>query len=329
MSAVDFLKKAKDLLEQECEEQAIEAANEALNLEPDSGEAYLCRAEAYRLRGRSSIALKDYRKALEFGADAFKSWLGTSICQFKQRSFVEADESLGHALTANGDSAEVSFWRGRVKMELNDLESAIAYFSKAVALDSDDQNAKAFLSLALSKHSPPTFEPTKEVSALSELFEHGHPQAKAVLDDKFFWSLDDYSPIGDDIGFDSREAVLDWRKNNPQQSAADFLKTLFDEWGYDERDIRKIANEDYSHCIGEFHLNANVYDDTVVAVAFSQFMLDGYLDPLLGTLALRAMKRQRQEQVLDFRASDARYLETRNRIEEALLKMTKASGSSR
>lgn len=323
MSAVELLNRARDLLNQECEEEAIEALSEALKIQPGFGDAYLYRAEAYRLLRRYNLALVDYRKALETGGDAFKSWLGISICQFKQCSFDEADKSLGFALNANGESAEAYYWRGRAKMELKDLASAIAHLSIAVELDSVHQDAKAFLSLARSKQAPPSSKPVnQEVLVSSELFEHGHPRAITALKDKFFWSTDDYSPIGGDIGFDCREAVWDWRKTNREQTANDFLASLFEEWGYHAEEIQRIVNESPSSCTGELHTVANMYDDTAIAVAFAQFMLDGYLDSALGKLALHAASRQSKPEVLEFRATnDEYYVQTRMKIRDALLKM--------
>jgi tetratricopeptide (TPR) repeat protein len=323
MSASEYLENAIKLLKEEKEHDAIVLLNKALDLEPECGRLYFCRGEAFRALNRFNTALKDFEKAAELGIVSFDFWLAMGICQLKTGSFAEAEASLNHALESDAENADAYYWRGRSYFELKNYDSAIADLSRAVQLDDDNQGAKAFLSLSRSASIPIAPPPPIDWNNMpkSSYYKKAHRDAKALLKESFFWSIDEYGPIGGDLGMDCMEMLWKWRKKNPAESMRKFLDALLYDWGYDFVVIAQIANGDPSHCVGELHSVANIYDDTLIAISFGQFMVDGFLDDELRLLVLPAIERQSQQVVLDFRAGDTVYATSRQKIKEALLQM--------
>lgn len=323
MNASEHLDKAKALLTQGKEQDALDELEAALNFEPDNAEILLWRGDVFRTMNRFGAARKDYERAVELGAVGYDVWLPLGICQHKVGSFVEAEETFNKALDARDKSADALYWRGRNYFELRSYNNAIADLGQAVELDTNNQGAKAFLSLSYSHSTPVVPPPPTDWNNFpkSSYYRKAHKDAKAILKESLFWSLDDYSPIGGDDGSDCLDDLWKWRKKHPNQPMRDFLDWLFGKWGYDRVEILRIANGDSSHCVGDIHSVANVYDDIVIATSFGQFMFDGYLDDELRTLVMTAIERQMQPEVLEFRGGDKDYAIARRKIKEGLLSM--------
>lgn len=326
MDLSKHLQKSIQLLKAELEEQAIQELNLAISLDPQSGEAYALRADAWKALRRYEQALKDYEKADDLGFDQCRTKLGLGICQSKRSLHSEALNSLTNALIVNPQCAEAYYWRGRVHFDLKSLEAAIADLSRANEIDKDHQDAKSFLSLAQSTLNSQLRTSTllqSEDRMTSRYFLEAHPNAKSLLNEPFFWTYDDFGPVGGDLGADCLEEIWDWRKSNPNASMKEILQAILREWGYSDRSIKKVATGSVEIAIGKDHQLANMYDDAVIAISFCQFMVDGYLDSALKSLALKAIDRQSAAVVQEFRAGDNKdYASSRKKIKTALLAMS-------
>ncbi len=325
MRARRHILKAIELLKIETEEKAIEELNIAISLVPLSGEAFLLRADAHRALRQFESALKDYVKAEQLEFDQCRIKLGMGICQSKLLLHTEALNSFKEALNANPGCANAYYWRGRAHYDLRKFEQAIADLNKAITIDKDHYDAKAFLSLARSSLATAPVSATLlqlQDRMTSRYFLEAHPQAKSLLKEPFFWTYDDVGPVGGDIGSDCLEEFWDWRKSNREASMQEMPQSLLSDWGYSEHEIEKVASGSASDAVGENHLLANIYDDVVIAITFCQFMIDGYLDSGLKNLALKAIDRQSEPAVLEFRAGDNKdYIEAKEKIRTALLAM--------
>jgi len=132
----------------------------------------------------------------------------------------------------------------------------------------------------------------------------GHANAKKLLTNDFFWDPgDDYSPIGGDTGSDALAEFWEWRGSNPTSSVMSFLEQLIEEFGVGTA-LEFVANGNPEVAIGEHHLKANVFDELVIAVAFAQFMKDGSVEKNVHRLALRAVNRQSNASVIQYRSAE-------------------------
>lgn len=139
----------------------------------------------------------------------------------------------------------------------------------------------------------------------SDYFAEGLPRAKEVLKDEFFWDPgDDLSPIGGDGGAESIEEFWRWRDASPHKSAYNFLQSWLSEIGFSSKELELIANNDFSLAIGSQHSRVNHYDDYVIAIAFSQFMKDGYVDSQVYKIAETALNRQTNVEVIEYRSAN-------------------------
>lgn len=63
--------------------------------------------------------------------------------------------------------------------------------------------------------------------------ETAHPNAKALMNEEFFWSaIDESGPFGSDGGSDAAYGFYQWRKEHPLGSPITYLKELFTSWAY-------------------------------------------------------------------------------------------------
>lgn len=109
-----------------------------------------------------------------------------------------------------------------------------------------------------------------------------HPDARALLDDPFFWDCaDDLAPVGNDTGADILEGYRAWRrrKKNASVGALAYLCRVLAEW--------EVPLE------GSDGKLALVRDEACVALAFSQIMLEGRVESEVAECALQAITRQR------------------------------------
>ena len=110
-------------------------------------------------------------------------------------------------------------------------------------------------------------------------WEDFHPEARAILDDPFFWTCtDDFSPHGNDTGADLLDSYRRWLKRHADAPVR-FLERLAEEWGYQAFDS---IDDDVRH-------------EAMVALAFADIKLRGACDPRARDLALKAIDWQRKQ----------------------------------
>jgi uncharacterized protein YfeS len=75
-----------------------------------------------------------------------------------------------------------------------------------------------------------------------------HQKAKSLMKEDFFWSpIAESGPFGSDSGSDAAAGFHQWRKKNKTADPVDYLRELFQEWGFpmfdwSELDPSKIAD---------------------------------------------------------------------------------------
>jgi uncharacterized protein YfeS len=132
--------------------------------------------------------------------------------------------------------------------------------------------------------------------------ENAHPKARQVLTDSFFWQLaDDGAPLGSDTGSDLFAMYRTWKDENPTASPRLFLAEVLREWEVPNKDWQITDPNLISKKLAANGFFILTRDDTVIALAFSQIILDGILDTDIKEKALLALKRQSLDTVITYR----------------------------
>jgi uncharacterized protein YfeS len=112
-------------------------------------------------------------------------------------------------------------------------------------------------------------------------------------------NTDEYGPVGSDTGADILAQYRDWRKRRRKRET--FLPQLLrgwelrDEW-WDELDEDRVREQ-----LKQDHFQRLVGDDTVIAFAFAQLIVDGAITATDRQRAMWAVERQALPCVLEFR----------------------------
>ncbi len=71
--------------------------------------------------------------------------------------------------------------------------------------------------------------------------ETAHPNAKKILAEDFYWSeADEFSPFGNDDGFDAFYGFKEWRKTNLNISPLKYIEQLIQSWGMPKFDLYSL-----------------------------------------------------------------------------------------
>lgn len=160
-----------------------------------------------------------------------------------------------------------------------DIEGFLAHVSGfREALPADDDALQAFARKAAEawKARAAAQSPWERLAIDWSTF---HPDARALLDDPFFWDeTDDFAPHGNDTGADLLEAFRSWsRRSRAEGGPVAFLHRLLASWGLPGT------------------TSGDVFDEAVVALAFAQIKLQGRCASDVRGLALEAIGRQRDQ----------------------------------
>jgi uncharacterized protein YfeS len=161
--------------------------------------------------------------------------------------------------------------------------------------------------------------------------ENYHPNFVQLLKSTFYYDhADDFSPFGNDDGFDQLYNLEEWYRDNKKKGTiVKWLYKTINDFGF------KVTSEAASQILDETILDQfedvdpdflNCMDNTIIATAFGQFKISGELDKELKDLTLTALKRQRilEEMTAE---PDTEHLERLAIMESDLLKIIeRASG---
>lgn len=123
--------------------------------------------------------------------------------------------------------------------------------------------------------------------------EDAHPRAREALTDAFFWDAEDLgSPLGGDTGHDVLEALRDAREENPRGSVIAVLDELLAIWEV-ANDSWDVVSESEVQAIGEEdEFSLLTRDEAILALAFSQIVVEGRVESEVRRRALLALTRQ-------------------------------------
>jgi tetratricopeptide (TPR) repeat protein len=112
-------------------DEAIDALQQVINVEPDAAFAYYYLGEAYRFKGQPGIALTQYGTAIEKDPDFGAAYVGQARAQLQSNSNANVLSLLDDAIRLDPNFGEAYLERARVKIRDNDIQGAIADLGEA------------------------------------------------------------------------------------------------------------------------------------------------------------------------------------------------------
>ena len=122
------------------------------------------------------------------------------------------------------------------------------------------------------------------------------------LDPIFTDETDGYGPVGNDTGSDVLGHYRRWREsgNRPGQFLPHLLKAWeIGDYDWDEQDANLIVEEMQRSPQAVFERLTR--DDAIIALAFAQIIVDGTPQQKVLERALKAVHRQSQDRIVEFR----------------------------
>lgn len=136
----------------------------------------------------------------------------------------------------------------------------------------------------------------KPMSDYSPTFEKAHPDAKAIMNEDFYFNpIDETGPFGNDDGADTYAGFKDWRHIHLKDNPKTFLLEQIDYWDYPkfdiyETDIKKLHPYLKREKLGNRYMSG--IDAAIIAIAFGQLYLEGVIDKDFKELAKISIQRQ-------------------------------------
>ena len=115
--------------------EAINALTEALNINPDLGEAYLRRGICFYHVGENDLAVADFQQAAIIAYDDPRPRLWEGFAQAKAGNLYEAVRAYGQAIAQSDRYVPAYVNRGLTYMMLEDYQKAIEDFHEAIRLE--------------------------------------------------------------------------------------------------------------------------------------------------------------------------------------------------
>ena len=155
----------------------------------------------------------------------------------------------------------------------------------------------------------------------SPTFDKAHPTAKSIMNEEFYFSpIDETGPFGSDDGADTYPAFAEWRMDHPGKDPSDFVLGQIEEWGYPTFDLKETSMEKLSLYLKSSDMALRYMigiDAAINAVAFGQIYLEGSIDQRFKPLAIAALERQLQPEILKMWPEDYQ-VERKSKLEQML-----------
>lgn len=141
--------------------KALTDFDQALSLSTSNYRFYYNRGNVKRVLNRPESAIEDYTEALKLESNQYDIYQNRALSYMAVRNNPAAIQDFDTAETlSNGSDGKVYFYRGKLKMIMEDFEGAVVDFESAVKIDK--LNGEAYAGLALAKYNI-AGEPNEEI----------------------------------------------------------------------------------------------------------------------------------------------------------------------
>ena len=151
-------------------------------------------------------------------------------------------------------------------------------------------------------------------------FKHAHPLAQRLMDEDFYYSpIEESGPFGNDDGADTFAGFTQWRSANPQENPLVYLEQQLRDWNYPPFDLHQQDPAQIQQFLQQQEMGLTFLigmDAAVIALAFGQLYLEGYIADQVLELAKASIDRQLHPELINL--WDETYRPTR---QEQLSKM--------
>mgnify|MGYP001132207602 CR=1 FL=1 len=130
--------------------EALTDFDQAIRQDSSNYRFYYNRGNVKRTLNRPESAIKDYTSALQLESNQYEIYLNRALSYQAVRNNAAALQDFNQAeLLSNGKDAKIYFYRGKLRMVLEDFEGALSDFKASLAIE--PQNGEAYLGLALAR----------------------------------------------------------------------------------------------------------------------------------------------------------------------------------
>jgi uncharacterized protein YfeS len=128
---------------------------------------------------------------------------------------------------------------------------------------------------------------------LEELSPENYPKAAQILTDEFYWDCtDEFSPFGNDDGADTFTFFREWREEHSRDNPVRFLDEHLEGWQVINGHWDVVDADEAVKLIKENEFSFFTRDNSIIAVAFGQILVDGKVHPEIKRRGLLAIERQ-------------------------------------
>jgi Tfp pilus assembly protein PilF len=130
-----LIKKAKEFMQQQQYEKAINKYREAVKMRPELPEPHNYIGICYFQLGEFRLARETFKKAISLKPDFAYAYNNLGTAYYAQSHFDEAEEAFNEALKLNAKIASAYHNLGNIYLARNEREKAIEYYKKAFQIN--------------------------------------------------------------------------------------------------------------------------------------------------------------------------------------------------
>lgn len=133
-------------------EQALEAYQRTLDVDPKFVNAHNNRGNIFFTLKRFSEAVEEYNKAIAINPQQISAYVNKGVLHFNAREYEQSKKYYQHALDLDPNYVESHSKMGAIEYELGNYDAAFAHFQKALELAPDHAETQFNLSLLMLTH---------------------------------------------------------------------------------------------------------------------------------------------------------------------------------
>ena len=121
-------------------DEQVKLLTKAIQVAPESADAFTARGDTYMMKGDYDLAIKDYSRSIELRPSTGTSYNNRGVAYERKNDYARALQDFDKAVQLNPTLPEAYYNRADANVSLQNFDRAIADFSKAIELKPDDPN---------------------------------------------------------------------------------------------------------------------------------------------------------------------------------------------